>query len=154
TGTRPFSGETQASLISAILRDEPEPISQVQPMSPPALDRVVATCLAKSPDDRWQSARDIVRELRWIAGGGGEAPLRGPAAVRRRRALPIPVVASFVVGALAAGLVLWPVLRRPPERARNGSLWLSMLIPNDAPFATYGAQRPVFSPDGSRVAYV
>jgi Tol biopolymer transport system component len=69
TGRKAFSGQSQASLISSILRDDPQPISQLLPMSPPALDRVVKTCLAKDPEERWQSAADLRRELRWIAEG-------------------------------------------------------------------------------------
>ena len=53
--------------MSAILKDEPQPILQVQPLAPPALDRVVKTCLAKDPDERWQSMHDIATELEWIA---------------------------------------------------------------------------------------
>ena len=63
TGKKAFTGKSQASLISAILKDEPAPISQVQPLAPPGLDRVVKTCLAKDPDDRWQSAHDVATEL-------------------------------------------------------------------------------------------
>src|SRR5499433_3715738 len=63
TGRKAFTGSTQASLISAILRDDPPPISQVQPMSPPGLDRLVKSCLAKDPEDRWQSAGDVGKEL-------------------------------------------------------------------------------------------
>jgi serine/threonine protein kinase len=65
-GKKAFSESSQASLISAILRDEPKPISQVQPMTPPALDAVVKTCLAKDPDDRWQSAHDVGLQLETI----------------------------------------------------------------------------------------
>src|SRR5687767_8105375 len=67
TGRKAFSGKSRVSLISSILRDDPGPISQVTPTSPPLLDRVVQTCLAKDPDDRWQSAGDARRELQWIA---------------------------------------------------------------------------------------
>jgi eukaryotic-like serine/threonine-protein kinase len=59
TGTRPFRGDTPASIIGAILRDDPPPISRVQPQAPPLLDHIVTRCLAKDPDDRWQSARDL-----------------------------------------------------------------------------------------------
>jgi eukaryotic-like serine/threonine-protein kinase len=152
TGRRAFSGATHASLISSILRDEPPPISQAQPMSPLALDRMVAVCLAKNPDERWQSARDIVRELRWIAGGGQQPPLR-PAEARGHMPRAAFAVAGFAVGALAAGLMLWPLLRRPPAVAVTGPVWLSMDLPAGMPPATYGAQRPVFAPDGSRVVY-
>src|ERR1700681_2565334 len=67
TGKRAFEGKSQASVISAIMSSDPPPISTLQPMTPPALDRVVKTCLAKEPDDRWQSASDLRRELKWIA---------------------------------------------------------------------------------------
>lgn len=63
TGSKAFAGSSRASLMSAILRDEPRPISQVLPMTPPAFERVVKTCLAKDPEDRWQSARDVAGEL-------------------------------------------------------------------------------------------
>jgi serine/threonine protein kinase len=69
TGKTAFAGKTRASLLGAILKDEPPPVSTVQPITPAALDRIVATCLAKDPEDRWQTARDLQRELKWVAGG-------------------------------------------------------------------------------------
>jgi len=83
TGRRAFSGANQASLVSSILRDDPEPVSSIAPAMPTALDRVVKTCLAKDPEDRWQSARDVMSELRWIAEAGSHAG--APAAVAPRR---------------------------------------------------------------------
>ncbi len=67
TGKRAFDGKTMASTIAAILAAEPKPISAVQPMSPPLLDHTVKTCLAKDPDDRFQTAHDVQVNLRWIA---------------------------------------------------------------------------------------
>src|SRR4029077_4042355 len=67
TGRKAFEGKSQASLIGAILQREPPPVSSLQPLSPPALDRIVRTCLTKDPDERWQSACDLTRELTWIA---------------------------------------------------------------------------------------
>src|ERR1700680_2420148 len=72
TGKKCFEGKSQASLIAAILEREPLPISSLQPITPPALDRVVRKCLRKDRDDRWQSARDVTDELTWIAEGGSE----------------------------------------------------------------------------------
>jgi serine/threonine protein kinase len=69
TGKKAFPGATQASVVSSILRDEPPAISKLQAMSPPALDRIVQDCLAKDPEDRWQSAGDVAKELKWIAEG-------------------------------------------------------------------------------------
>src|SRR5579863_4991807 len=62
TGKRAFEGKSQASLIAAILEREPPPMSLLQPMTPQALDRVVRRCLAKEPDERWQSANDLTNE--------------------------------------------------------------------------------------------
>jgi serine/threonine protein kinase len=70
TGKKAFEGKSQGSLIAKILETDPPPISSLQPMTPPALDRVVKKCLAKEPDDRWQTARDLTDGLRWIAESG------------------------------------------------------------------------------------
>ena len=59
TGKKAFEGTSHASVSAAIMSSDPTPISALQPLTPPALDRVVATCLAKDPDERWQSARDV-----------------------------------------------------------------------------------------------
>jgi len=67
TGKPPFSGKNRASLIAAILTTVPHSITQLQPMAPPALERVAQKCLAKDPEERWQSASDLSSELTWIA---------------------------------------------------------------------------------------
>src|SRR5204862_1278286 len=85
TGRKAFSGSSQASLISSIMKEEPAPLSAVQPMTPPALDRIVKTCLAKDPEDRWQSAHDIKSELAWIAQAGSQAGVAAPIVATRRR---------------------------------------------------------------------
>ncbi|HYK41271.1 MAG TPA: protein kinase [Thermoanaerobaculia bacterium] len=112
TGRKAFEGKSQASLIGSILRDEPAPVSVVQPMTPPALDRVVKTCLAKDPEDRWQTARDVLLQLKWIQEGGSLAGLPAPVAARRknRERIAWAVAAAFAVAAAALGFA---VLRRP-----------------------------------------
>src|SRR6266852_3912351 len=84
TGQKAFSGRSQASLIGAIMHTEPPPVSTVQPMTPPALDRVVKTCLAKDAEDRFQTAHDVKLQLQWIAEGGSQAGLPAPAVARRK----------------------------------------------------------------------
>src|SRR6185369_10451659 len=68
TGKRTFEGKSQAGLIAAILEREPPAISSLQPAAPAQLDHLVKRCLAKEPEDRWQSVTDLGYELRWIAG--------------------------------------------------------------------------------------
>ncbi len=107
TGQRAFTGKSQASLISAILKDEPQPISKLQPMTPPALDRLVKVCLAKDPDDRLQTAHDVMQELKWIAEGGSQAGSAAGASPAVRpvwvRALPWTIAALGVsIGVLSA----------------------------------------------------
>ena len=59
-------------------------MSSLQPMTPPALDRVVRTCLAKDPDDRWQTAADVTKQLKWIAEGGSHAGMLVPVITSRK----------------------------------------------------------------------
>src|SRR6266511_615274 len=66
TGKKAFSGKSQASLISSIMGSEPAAVSTVAPTAPPTFDRVVRTCLAKDPDDRWQTAHDVALQLQGI----------------------------------------------------------------------------------------
>ena len=70
TGQKAFTGKSQASLIAAILSAEPPPLASVQPTAPPALERLVKACLAKDPDNRFQTAHDVMQELKWISEGG------------------------------------------------------------------------------------
>ncbi len=82
TGNRAFQGKTQLIVASSILEREPESISAVKPITPPALERAVRRCLQKSPDERWQSAGDLAMELKWIAGSGSQ--VSAPAVVATR----------------------------------------------------------------------
>jgi serine/threonine protein kinase len=83
TGKRAFEGKTDASLIAAILDREPPLVSTIRPLTPPALDHLVKTCLAKDPEDRWQSAGDLKRELQWLAEGGSQTVGLEPVVARR-----------------------------------------------------------------------
>ncbi len=84
TGRRAFAGASQASLIGAIMHEAPAPVSSIQPMTPPAFDRVIQTCLAKDPEERWQTAHDVKLQLQWIAEGGSVMGLPAPVAARRK----------------------------------------------------------------------
>jgi len=81
TGNPAFSGKSRASLIAAILTSEPPSMTQLRPVTPLALERVVKKCLAKDPEDRWQSASDLASELNWISEAASAANV--PAVVTR-----------------------------------------------------------------------
>ena len=150
TGKKAFSGTSQASLISAIMSSEPASPSTLQPLTPPALERIVTTCLAKDPEDRWQSARDVARELQWISGLDSSARGAVSAAPRRRRRF--GWVAAGI--ASAAALVLAALLaRRPPASAPAPALRAAWTSPDGARFDLLSGPMAV-SPDGTRVAFV
>ncbi|HVT44704.1 MAG TPA: protein kinase [Thermoanaerobaculia bacterium] len=114
TGKRAFEGKTKASLIASILDREPPPISQFQPLAPPALQRVIEVAMAKSPEDRWQSAHDLLLELRWISEAGSQAGVAAPVIVRRKRreAIAWLLAAAAVIAAVAIGVVLRSTMAR------------------------------------------
>ena len=137
TGRKAFSGSTHASLISSILRDEPQPVSHVQPMMPNALDNVVKTALAKDPDDRWQTAHDVVAQLKWIQEGGSRVGMPAMAAAPRRgRERFAWVVAGILLAALVATLVL---SLRKPGAART--IRFSVAPPEKAAFSAQRSSR-------------
>ena len=148
TGKRSFTGKTQASLIAAILASEPQPISVLQPMSPPALDRVVKVCLAKDPDDRFQSVHDLELQLKWIAEGGSQTGLPAPVAARRRQSQNL---AWSVAAVLAIALVAVSFLHfreKPPAPAAP----VRFQIP--APENTTLGSFLNLSPDGRKLAFL
>ncbi|HET9793955.1 MAG TPA: protein kinase, partial [Thermoanaerobaculia bacterium] len=149
TGKKAFSGASRASLISSIMSSEPAPISSVQPMTPPALDRIVRTCLAKDPDDRWQSAHDVKSELAWIAEAGSQAGAPAVVASRRRsRERTAWLVAGAAVLAAAAG---WYRVASAPKETRR-PVRLALVRPPNAAFDFPSSLTA--SPDGSRIAFV
>jgi serine/threonine protein kinase len=110
TGRRAFTGKSQASIVAAILASEPQPISAVQPMSPPALDRVVKACLEKDPDERFQTAHDMKLQLNWVAEGGSEAGVPAPIAAKRKNRERILISAMILCGLIAAAGIAGSIL--------------------------------------------
>jgi Tol biopolymer transport system component len=154
TGRKAFAGTSQASLISSIMGSEPPPIAAVAPMTPPALDRVVKTCLAKDPEERWQSAHDIKSELSWIAQAGSQAGVAAPVvASRRRRDRVSWAVIGAVAGAVLAAAATWALARRNPIVTQPITR-VAVPIPAGDSFMTDNYSTLAISPDGRRVVYV
>jgi eukaryotic-like serine/threonine-protein kinase len=152
TGKRAFSGSSRISLITAILRDEPPPVSSIQPMTPPALDRVIRRCLAKSPENRWQNAADLASELRWIAEGASHAAAPVPGAPRSTRRFPL---AWFVAGTLSVALAASVLNSLRPKGEAPKAIRFSLASPEKAEFFRHPASNSMaISPDGSRLAFV
>lgn len=83
TGKRAFEGKSQLSVAASILEKEPPPIRSVKPMTSPMLDHAIVCCLAKNPEDRWQTARDLALELKWTAEPGAQTGIFTPAGQRK-----------------------------------------------------------------------
>src|SRR5215469_1434494 len=112
TGRRAFEGDSQASVLASILKDQPPPMSERQPGVPRAIARVVRKCLEKKPDDRWQSARDLKPTLELIdldgpASTGSDSGIPAHAPSRRRWLWPAVAAAAILIVAGAA-YQFWP----------------------------------------------
>jgi Tol biopolymer transport system component len=148
TGKRAFQGTSHASLIMAIMSAEPAPVSTLQPMAPSSLDRVVRRCLAKDPDERWQTARDLRHELVWIQEGGSQSVTAAAAAGSRksRAGLAWGVAGVFALAVLVLGALLIRQEKPVPRPLR-----LSVSAPEGSVLAAGG--RPSISPDGEKLLF-
>jgi Tol biopolymer transport system component len=151
TGKRAFEGKSNLSVASAILEKEPEPITTIQPMAPAALDHVVRGCLAKNPDERWQSAADIARELRWIASGGSSSQTNLPA-LARRGAHSWERFAWVALAVVLLASLAWFAMRPQPA---NRVIEAFLEAPPGGTFEFNGdySGPPVLSRDGTRMVF-
>jgi serine/threonine protein kinase len=152
TGKKAFERSSNASVISAILADEPPPVSAVRPMSPPGLDRLVRICLAKDPDARWQTAHDVGLQLQAIS----DERLPSSAGAGSARGRPGARWLPWGIAALFAGLAALAFVRSGASRvAPSRPVWFALPPPSGRAFvSTYETTDVAISPDGSRIAYV
>jgi serine/threonine protein kinase len=153
TGRKCFEGSSHASLIAAVMSSNPPPVSTIQPLASPALDRVLKKCLAKSPDDRWQSAGDLLSELEWIAETGSNAGIPAPVTAKRSNRDRLAwlaaglAVAALGIGA-AGGLAFVHLRDKPPE---SPMVRLSLQPP--ANYRFIADTPPAISPDGRKIVF-
>jgi len=150
TGRRAFDGTTKTSLIAAIVGGTPRPISEFVPVSPPALEHVIAGCLAKDRDQRWQSAHDVAEELKWIS----TTAISGGAAAAEARRRPVSrgvaiFAAAMAVVAVVATVIAIRAMTRPREAPRVIRFAAPMITWQ--PTTVYGVM--TISPDGTRIVY-
>ncbi len=153
TGKKAFEGKSQLSVASAILEKEPIPIHSLKPMTPPMLDHIVKKCLAKLPEERWQSASDLASELIWIAETRLQVEV-SPASVQHR-IKPRIVVAAMAACTLVASALTWWLARPGPSPNRVARA--TVTLPTKFPFALTGrwtATNLAISPQGTRLVYV
>ena len=116
TGQRPFDAATRAATIGAILHTEPPRMATLQPAIPPDLDRVIARCLAKDPEYRWQTARDLMLELKSIADAGWRPTRPAPSDTIRRAARWLPWITTGLVALFTVFLAMVHFREPPVER--------------------------------------
>jgi Tol biopolymer transport system component len=143
TGRKAFEGKSQASLIGAIMKAEPRPISHTQPLAPAAIERIVERCLVKDPEERWQSAHTLRRKLRWIVRnrGTGAAVADAPRHTRLNLAVTTAIAVLLAVVAVPAYLYWRGPVDPDPMQFRHTISGLS-----EADVAV--------SPDGRTIAFV
>jgi len=144
TGNHAFDGKSQASVIAAILEHEPQPISAFQPMAPPALDRLIRTCLAKDPEERIQTAHDVKLQLQWIAEGDSQTgpPVGILAGHNAWDRVSKPVATLLLLLLIGGGAAWWVRTRQIPP---------AMHFYSPVPFP---ANDVALSPDGRTLAMV
>jgi eukaryotic-like serine/threonine-protein kinase len=154
TGRKAFEGASQASLMVAIIKDEPSPIAGSRPLTPPALDHVVTRCLAKKPDDRWQSAGDVMRELMWISDAGQQTATGSPSRPLTNRERSVwATVALFSLAIGVASLTTQLIGRRAPAPTRPVAR-LDLALPPGVELFGGTAPAAILSPDGARLVFV
>ena len=151
TGRRAFEGKTKTSLIAAIVSSQPEPISSIAPMSPPLLDHVVRKCLEKDPDDRWQSAHDVMSELQWIGEAGSQAGLPRSLTASRRQRRHLLLAAAITGWIIVAAGSMWAIVEWRRLEPSRRPLRAEILPPAEATFAPVLQGPVVLSPDGRRL---
>ena len=152
-GRRAFDGQTPVSVIGAILERDPAPLTELQPKTPPALAKLIRTCLAKDPEDRFQNPHDLRLQLQWILESGPVVGAPGASVPRGARRLYFGWAASVIAAvALTAAASSW--WRKPAAGVTPVVSRFVYVLPDGQDFTRGGRHLLALSPDGSKLAYV
>jgi serine/threonine protein kinase len=151
TGQRAFEGKSRLSVASAVLEKEPAPLTTFKPFTPPALDHAIRSCLAKDPDDRWQIARDLSHELKWIGETGSQAG--APAVAGRSRGTAQIAWALAAVLLTALGLLSVAYLKSKETSPSAPVVRSSLLPPAGTQFNAFDSWLPAVSADGTHIVF-
>jgi Tol biopolymer transport system component/predicted Ser/Thr protein kinase len=154
TGKRAFEGKSQLSVASAVLEKDPEPISAVQPLTPPALEHLVRTCLAKEPDQRFQSAHDLKLQLQWITAGGSQVGAPAVVVSHRKNRQKILAAATALGWIVAVAAVVLAAMYANRLTSAQQLVRAQITQPAAFDFALVLSGAPVLSPDGQQIAFV
>jgi serine/threonine protein kinase len=161
TGKKAFEGKTPTNLVAAILERDPPPLTTVQPLAPPLVASIVRKCMAKNPDDRWQTASDLASALRWAAEGtnattSDATAVAGMPRTKARRVASRAAAAAGILGSIAIGIA---VGARYMSRVTTPAAVVRFEVqpPPDVtltPSPIASAAQLALSPDGRRLAFV
>ncbi len=149
TGRRAFEGKTHLSVASAILQKDPPLIPVLPGGGQSVLDYIIRTCMAKEPDERFQTAHDVKLQLSWIAHSAGSQPVS-----RKKRSTGLLIAAAAVAVLLAAAFLLGRDLAHRSSIPDSAGTRFSIPLPPREELAVNNSQAVVLSPDGKRLAYV
>jgi serine/threonine protein kinase/Tol biopolymer transport system component len=151
TGKRAFEGKSHLSVASAILEEEPDPLTSTNPLTPQGLNRTIRKCIAKLPDERWQSASDLASELKWL----GECELETTASAPRLRPRSFWRGAMWGTISLAALALAIGATYYGMRTVEQSPLVVSMVPPAGVFVDTSGRiGPPQISPDGKMIAFI
>lgn len=150
TGKSAFAGGSQASLIASILKEEPRSVSEIQPLLPPILEQTISQCLAKDPEQRWQSAGDLKRSLQWISEGKvGKSSSLIPQNRSVRETIIMASMICFLLALVTVSYLYWQKLSYMEPTTKS-----YILPPISTDFDEFAGGHFALSPDGTKLAFV
>jgi eukaryotic-like serine/threonine-protein kinase len=151
TGQRAFKGKSLLSVASAILEKEPIAVSSIKPMTPPALEHAIRRCLAKDPEERWQTGRDLQWELIWVRENTSSAVTPSVLSGKTKKRELLAWIAAGVFSAIAF-TGFWSAWRQSQLEER--SLQFKIDRPPGADFLLESGGGNAISPDGRSLVFV